>query len=645
MRKLCLPLRFIGTPFFLFLVVSFFTRILLLSKSFHSIQCNGSLLGSFAWGALFDIAAASFACLPWILLFVITPQRLWKSRYGSILYALLLSLYLFTLIFISTSEWFFWDEFEVRFNFIAVDYLVFTTEVIENIMQSYPMVWIFCGMTLIAAAVVNFLRRRKVLAWSLTGENHLGAKLATAAFTIGTAFLAFATLQQSHITNFSNQYHTELAKNGCWSFFAAYQKMEIEYEQWYATIPNNEARINVQRQLATSDTTFIESGNDKGREIKGKPSEQRWNVIVICMESMSADFMKYAGNQKGLTPELDQLAKESLFFSNLRATGTRTVRGMEALTLNLPPTPGQAIFYRPSGVDLQTTFQPFLERNYDCAFIYGGHGQFDYMNRYFSTSGCRLMDLGEWKKEDVTMKTAWGACDEDLFHKTIAEADVAFAEQRPFHYFCMTTSNHRPYDFPDGRIDLKSHTGRNAAVKYSDWAIGDLISRAKSKPWFANTLFVICSDHCASSSGKVELNVVKYHIPAMIYAPSLVKPQVIDQLASQIDVMPTVYGLLGWEYQSMGFGLDLLNPENARKPGRAFVSNYQKIALMTDDKLMILKPNRQHSLYRFNQDNGDLTAITDGSADAALTDTISYYQYASWLFTQGKLKRDHVIKK
>lgn len=255
------------------------------------------------------------------------------------------------------------------------------------------------------------------------------------------------------------------------------------------------------------------------------------------------------------------------------------------------------------------------------------------------------MDLGEWKNEDVTMKTAWGACDEDLFHKTIAEADVAFAEQRPFHYFCMTTSNHRPYDFPDGRIDLKSHTGRNAAVKYSDWAIGDLISRAKSKPWFANTLFVICSDHCASSSGKVELNVVKYHIPAMIYAPSLVKPQVIDQLASQIDVMPTVFGLLGWEYQSMGFGLDLLNPENARKPGRAFVSNYQKIALMTDDKLMILKPNRQHSLYRFNQDNGDLTAITDGSADAALTDTISYYQYASWLFTQGKLKRDHVIKK
>lgn len=640
MRKLSLPLRFVALPYLLFIAISMLARLLLLGKSAHAVQWNPSLIGAFSWGLLFDLATGIFAVLPMLLIATVTPQRWWHSRIGRILYSCMLLAFVFLLIFITTSEWFFWDEFEVRFNFIAVDYLVFTTEVMENIMQSYPMVWIFLGMIVLSGIVVTPLNRRNAISWVLNGSASWPQKCLALALGFGITTLAYLTVSQSAISNFSNQYHTELAKNGCWSFVAAYQKMEIDYDQWYATLPIADARAEVLKKLTTSDSRVIDAENDRGREILGKPPENAWNVIVICMESMSADFMSYSGNQKGLTPHLDQLAKESIFFSNLRATGTRTVRGMEALTLNLPPTPGQAIFYRPSGIDLHTTFQPFLKRKYDCAFIYGGHGQFDYMNRYFSTSGCRLMDLGEWQKEDVTMKTAWGACDEDLFHKTISQADLAYAAHQPFHYFCMTTSNHRPYDFPDGRIDMKSHTGRNAAVKYSDWAIGDLIARAKTKPWFSNTVFVICSDHCASSSGKAELNVVKYHIPAMIYAPNLVKPQEIKQLASQIDVMPTVFGLLEWQHQTMGFGLDLLNPENASKPGRAFVSNYQKIALMTDHQLVILKPNRQSSLYQY-QATGELNAITDESGNATLHDTISYYQYASWLFTQGKLKRDH----
>jgi hypothetical protein len=187
----------------------------------------------------------------------------------------------------------------------------------------------------------------------------------------------------------------------------------------------------------------------------------------------SFDSMTYVGKRTGYTPNLDRLAKESLFFENLYATGTRTVRGMEALTLNLPPTPGQAVIYRPEGTDLTTTFSPFLDRGYDCAFFYGGDGRFDYMNRYFSTAGCRIMDVNAWKPEDLTFKTAWGACDEDLFNKTISEADACHEADKPFHFFCMTTSNHRPFDFPAGRIDETPTGKRKPAVKYADWAIGN----------------------------------------------------------------------------------------------------------------------------------------------------------------------------
>ncbi len=354
------------------------------------------------------------------------------------------------------------------------------------------------------------------------------------------------------------------------------------------------------------------------------------------MESFSGDYMSYAGNKDKLTPNLDRLAEQSVFFDNLYATGTRTVRGMEALTLNLPPTPGQSIIYRPEGTNLVTTFTPFVKRGYDCAFFYGGDGRFDYMNRFFSTAGCRIMDVNAWEKKDTTFKTSWGACDEDLFNKTISEADKKHSEGKSFSYFCMTTSNHRPYDFPAGRIDLKSHTGRKAAVKYSDWAVGDFIAKASTRPWFKDTLVIFCSDHCASSAGKAELDVTKFHIPAMIYNPGLVTPRKVSELCSQIDVMPTVFGLLNWNHDTLGYGHDRL--AESPPPERAFISNYQKIALLRKDGLAILKPKRESTLYNCELRSGSLAPMAAGAGGELLDDTIAYYQSASWLFGTGRLK-------
>lgn len=625
----------------IFLLISLSARLSLLAQSLSSVDWNMSLLGAFACGFLSDLAASIFACLPWIMFIMVTPSRLWRSRAGGWIYSCCLFIFIMALVFTSASEWVFWDEFGVRFNFIAVDYLVFTTEVVENIVQSYPIALILLSVGAVSGALVYLLRRLGIVNWVMNADHRwlpkLGAGLTAVAIMV-TLTLAYS---QSCLPRFANTYHGELAKNGCWSFFAAYHNMEIDYDQWYRTMPVGEAKARITQNISTSQAIFP-SGDDAPfeRMVQGKSPERRWNVIVVCMESMSAEFMSYAGNTKQLTPRLDQLAQNSIFFSNLMATGTRTVRGMEALTLNLPPTPGQAIFYRPQGVNLKTTFTPFLERGYDCAFVYGGHGQFDYMNRYFSTSGCRIVDLGEWKKEEVTMKTAWGACDEDLFHKAISEADHAFAEGRGFHYFCMTTSNHRPYVFPDGRIEKKSRSAREAAVQYADWAVGDLIDRASAKPWFKDTLFVICADHCASSAGKEELDVTKYHIPAMIYNVPDVPAKKIDRLCSQIDVMPTVLALLGWKHRTVGFGEDQLDPEVMQKPGRAYISNYQKIAMLRDDKLAILKPGRECSLYQCDLKQGLLKPLKMNESDTLVNDAVASYQTASWLFKSGKLKRD-----
>jgi phosphoglycerol transferase MdoB-like AlkP superfamily enzyme len=633
------PSRLPLIAFSVFSGLSLLSRLALFLTAHHELTWNLSILGVFACGLFFDVVSGLFAALPWVLYGALAPNRFLKSGFGRVATALGMWIFSSTLIFITVSEWFFWDEFGARFNFIAVDYLIWTQEVLGNITESYPMVPIMSGIFLLGAAVVWLLHRKGVLAWAVKNPSTWAERGIWLVTGLALPVIAFFTVTQSSMPAFTNQYHGELAKNGCWSFMAAFKQMELNYNEWYPKLPQDEALASAKKLLVTeNEKATSPAAEDFHRTIKGRGEERRWNVILICMESYSAEYMSYVeGKRNVLSPNLDRLATQSIFFDNLYATGTRTVRGMEALTLNLPPTPGQSIIYRPEGRDLVTTFRPFLKRGYDCAFFYGGDGKFDYMNRFFSTSGARVMDVNAWDKKDVTFKTSWGACDEDLFNKTLSDADRNYAAGTPFHYFCMTTSNHRPYDFPTGRIDLKSHSGRSGAVKYSDWAVGNLIENASKKPWFKDTLFIFVADHCASSAGKSDLDVTKFHIPAMIYNPGLIQPQKVSRLCSQVDLMPTIFGLLNWNYDTLSYGHDLLAPTAGSLTERAFISNYQKIAMLEKDSLVILKPKRQSSLYSCDVKTGDLTPLASDKS-AMLHDATAFYQSASWLFGSGKLK-------
>jgi len=637
------PFCFALTAFLLFIAFSLLSRIALTITAFSDVSINHSLLGAIAVGFFFDLAAGIFAAAPWLLLGMVMPDFLLKRTWMKWLLVIASVIYTGLLVFITTSEWFFWDEFGARFNFIAVDYLIWTQEVWGNISESYPMRVILPAIAIVAALIVFGLKKNGAFSFADNAHTPRSHRLIALASLFILPFLTAKLVSQSAIPSFANQYNTEIAKNGCWSFFAAFKQMELDYPRWYIKLPKDELLRDTRRLLITKNETASSPAlDDLSRTIAPSGEEKKWNVFFVCMESMSGSFMSYVGGEDNLTPNLNKLREDSIFFENLYATGTHTVRGMEALSLNLPPTPGQAIIYRPEGTNLKTTFGPFLDRGYDCGFFYGGDGRFDYMNRFFSTAGIRILDVNAWDEKDITFKTSWGACDEDLFNKAIAEADKNHAKGKPFNFFCMTTSNHRPYEFPAGRIDLTPRDRRRGAVKYADWAIGDLIEKASQKPWFANTLFVIVSDHCASSAGRQDIDVTKYRIPALIYNPELVGKQKITRLASQIDVMPTVFGLLHWPHTTLGYGFDYLAPSADTLAERSFVSNYQKIAMITPNAMTILKPNKKHSSYNLLTETGEITPMTgDNEQDSPLlSHTVAYYQSASWLFNSGKLKRD-----
>ena len=199
----------------------------------------------------------------------------------------------------------------------------------------------------------------------------------------------------------------------------------------------------------------------------------------------------------------------------------------------------------------------------------------------------------------------------------------------------MTTSNHRPYTYPAGRIDIASGSGRDGAVKYTDWAIGDFIDRARAKPWFDRTLFVIVADHCASSRGKTDLPIDRFHIPLLVYAPTQVPTQRVEQVASQIDVAPTVLALLGFSYQSRFFGQDILS--DGKVNPRALLANYQTVGYLQDGVLVELRPKGE---YRIVDAVSAAPLPLDEKTGRVLDQAVSYYQVASDAYRTGALKVD-----
>lgn len=612
--------------------ISSFTRFCLLIKSSASVDFSFiNLAGILTIGFFYDLVNAVYVVVPMIIYLWLVPGRIYKkTSHRFVLYGLFAVL-TFLLLFNAVSEWFFWDEFNTRFNFIAVDYLVYTTEVIGNIQQSYPIGWIMAAIASTSLLFVYFIKSQI----KRSNIHQLPFRQRTklvGLYAVLLIVIFFSVTNKQH--RFSdNAYVNELAGNGLYELFAAYRNNELDYDQFYKRIENKKAFDLVHQLIKTPDAEFISSnGESIERRIASTGEEKKLNVVLISVESFSADFMASFGNQQGITPFLDSLAQQSLLFTNLYATGTRTVRGLEALSLCVPPTPGQSIVRRPHNEELFSIGKVFNEKGYESKYIYGGYGYFDNMNYFFGNNGYTVIDRSAIADEDIDYENVWGVADENLFELALREMDKSTIEKPAFAHI-MTTSNHRPYTYPEGRIDIPSHTSREGAVKYTDYAIGKFINESSKKPWFNNTLFVIVADHCASSAGKTELPVNKYHIPMLIYAPSVVAPGRMDRLMSQIDIGPTLLGLLNFSYTSRFYGYDMFKLEPGRE--RAFISTYQSLGYMKGDKLIVLSPQLKVDSFVVSGKQDQIKVEPDQNM---INEAIAWYQTASYSFTHGLMK-------
>lgn len=356
------------------------------------------------------------------------------------------------------------------------------------------------------------------------------------------------------------------------------------------------------------------------------------NLVIVLQESMGATFVESLGGL-AVTPELEKLAKSGIWFDQLYATGTRSVREIEAVIAGYLPTPAQSVVKLSNSQQGFATIASVLRTaGYRTQFIYGGEAHFDNMRGFFTGNGFEdIVDLE--KIPDPIFVGSWGASDEDVFNQAHLEIQKLHNLNQPFFTLIFTSSNHEPFEFPDNRIELyeEPKNSVNNAVKYADWAMGQFFAKAKQSDYWKDTLFLIVADHDNRVYGSNLIPLEKFRIPGLILGADT-QPSRITTLTSQIDLAPTLLSLMGVASCHPFVGRDLTL--DAISKGHAFVQFEDYFALLEQEKITILKPDQTAVIAHYDDDLRKLI-VDRPASDSEHKRALTHVQLPSYLYREG----------
>jgi phosphoglycerol transferase MdoB-like AlkP superfamily enzyme len=588
-----------------------------------------------AGGLMNDLVQSLYLFAPFAAYVVLLPDRWFRSAANrAILYAGMAAT-VAGLLYLTAAEYFFFEEFDARFNIVAYDYLAYPTEVFTDIWEAYPVLKVLAAVVTLAALTTYLLRDSVVQACTPVVQFR-DRLLACAPFALALV-LAVAYYPTNALSLSSNRVENELVQNGHSSFFRAVRTSDIDYEMYYLSDAPSTNLGRLQSQLAADGAVFtqLDRGKMNRRHAARADGLGHLNVVVVASESFGAEFSKLHGSGRDWMPNFDAYAKQGLWFANTYASGTRTVRGLEAISSSFPPIPTVSILRRPGNQGIGTWGQVMDELGYQSSFLYGGYGYFDDMNTFFAGNGFQVLDRTDI--DAARFENVWGVADEDLFDRAILHYDQQYQAGRPFFSIVMTTSNHKPFTFRTGleQYGIKSEGGgRESGVRYADYALGYFLREAAKQPWFDDTLFVVVADHGARVYGKAEIPLETYEIPLLMYAPKHVAPRQVDTLMTQIDIAPTVLGVLGLPYEAPFFGIDALHDSAAAQARVALFSHNHDIAILRNNVLEVLGLGKTHEAFTYDPVLKTFRPRADDPALRALG--IAYFQTAADLFKSGR---------
>ncbi len=600
----------------------------------------GDLLLAFPIGLLMDAAMACILALPFFLI-LHHFQGMLQKRWVSILASVMLAALLWNLIFSNVAALIFWEEFSSRFNGIAVNYLLFPREVIGNIHQSFNLPLLLPPVFVVALLI--FWKLRHPLKMAIADERRV-THGRFYAFILPVLICSAALVNAAPISVGDNREANEIANNGYYSFLRAAWTNDAEYDGVYPGMDEAKAIALTRQMVAQDNTRFLTPEGTRSllRHVDNGDNPKKMNVVLVINESFGSTYVDNLNSrQESITPNLTRLSKDGLWFTNVYSTGVRTVRGLEGLLTSFSPIPGISTARRPGSDGMNSMAFLLKDHGYQTAFLYGGRKMFDNMGHYWSHIGFDKV----WEQSDIKdigFDTIWGAADEYIYDEALRRMDTMNGDQAPFFLSLLTISNHRPYTYPEGRIDKDpADKRRENSATYADWSFGRFIEMARKKPWFDDTVFIFVGDHGPRLSGSAQVPVDRYRVPLLYYAPKQIKPQQVDTIGSIMDFGPTLMGVLGLSFDNPFFGLDLRRVPKGQ--GRVIMSHNYAIGFGQKGHVVTIDPTGNSRGYKMflGEDPLEPAAAPDPETRAkaiAITQTAHHMFYAREYLWNNRLQ-------
>jgi phosphoglycerol transferase MdoB-like AlkP superfamily enzyme len=536
------------------LIVLSLSRVGLVLWKFDRVQATGELVNILLQGVRVDLIQLSLtALIPLLLAPVLATKRffsIWqKFTYIWVIAAIVL------LVFLEAATPGFINEYDVRPNRIFVEYLKYPHEVVSMLWVGFK-VEIFTALSLTIVAVLAMVRFMRPWLTATTKWSNLKLWIVWPLLFLLTAFTIRSSLghRPANPAMFAitpdSMVNSLILDSGYSVIYAVYS---LQHESKSSFIYGKMDEAEVYKLTGAKNTDIPTLTTLEPSAKRDKPL----NLVIILQESLGAGFVESLGG-KPVTPNIEKLKNEGIWFEQLYATGTRSVRGIEAVVAGFQPTPSDSTVKLDLSQKNFSTLAAILgKQGYSTEFIYGGETHFDNMQSFFMGNGFQKV-IGQKDYQNPVFVGSWGASDEDLLNRTHEELMAHHERGESFFTLAFSSSNHAPFEFPDGRIELyeQPKATDNNAVKYADYAIGQFFEKAKASPYWKDTVFLVVADHDIRVRGNTLVPVEHFHIPGLILGADI-QPKRIKQIASQIDLPVTLLSLMGVHAQHPMTGHDL----------------------------------------------------------------------------------------
>ena len=617
---------------------------------------GGELFRSFLVGPRYDVVVCCMLLLPLTPLCLVTAgllRRRWLQNVVAGYCALVLTLVFFTCV----VDGFFFAEFGGRLNHKAINYLKYDY-IYTIIWDEYPVIPVMIVTAVILLLAHRLVRRVGFGRWYDSGAPDgagkcprmpLWAAICWPAMLVSLLILGMRGTIGPKALNTGPAYFSnsiplaQLTLNGLFTLREAVVSEAIRHKNLanqLELLSEEDALGKTVELLARPEDRFCNDPENPLRRITdtGRP-RKNYNVVLVVMESLSWPYVGPMGGDERLTPELNAMIAEGVFMDRCFAIGERTTRGFCGVIGGFPDLPGKSVTTRIEAEGNFLTLCSILTgRGYDTMFIYAGQPYYDHRQSFLGSNGCLRFVFSD-KFRTRTFRSHLGWCDQDLFdqaHRVFTAAD------RPFCAVLLTLSFHKNYNIPAGKIkpvEAGHHYARQLdAIRYTDWALGRFMEKARKAEYFDRTIFVFVADHMGGFKEHPN-TLASYRVPFLIYAPAILPARRVSTVCSQTDVPATIMSLLGGAYEHCFFGSSVL--DRPREVGRAMIQGKAFLALVDANEEALLVPfGGAPRLFKYTAPN-DLTeqtatdATTQARRDQMRRQATALLQSAYILFERG----------